>query len=100
MYYVYQGRKEWKIFHQCEQSGRARPNLNYQQKPDGLPRTWIPNVTKASPIGPKRLAKPKQDRQVKIDPEWPRKPNKTTLQELVDEKLSSQEFKKIKKSSL
>jgi hypothetical protein len=74
-----------RIYHQCERSGPARPNLHNQQKPDGLPpRIWIPNVTKAG--SPKRLAEPKRvlfarkARLVKIDPEWPRKPNKTTLQ--------------------
>ncbi|KAJ6957923.1 hypothetical protein NC653_039783 [Populus alba x Populus x berolinensis] len=57
-----------------------------QQKPDGLPPSvWIPNVTKAgSPKGlaePKRVLFARKARLVKRDPDWPIKPNKTTLQE-------------------
>ncbi|KAJ6964754.1 hypothetical protein NC652_002861 [Populus alba x Populus x berolinensis] len=64
---------------------RARPNLNNQLELNGLPtRIWIPNITNASS---KRLAESKgvlfarKARLMKIDLEWPREPNKPTLQE-------------------
>jgi hypothetical protein len=70
---------------QCKQLDRIRPDLNNQLELNGLPtRIWIPNVTNASP---NRLAESKgvlfarKARLMKIDLEWPRKPNKTTLQE-------------------
>ena len=70
---------------QCKQLDPIRPILNNQLELNGLPtRIWIPNITNASP---KRLAESKgvlfarKARLMKIDLEWPREPNKTTLQE-------------------
>ncbi|KAF9665767.1 hypothetical protein SADUNF_Sadunf16G0158000 [Salix dunnii] len=73
---------------QCKQLDPIRPNLNNQLELNGLStRVWIQNVSNASPKGPEWLAESKgvlfarKARLMKIDPEWPGKPNKITLQE-------------------
>ncbi|CAK7330687.1 unnamed protein product [Dovyalis caffra] len=76
------------MHHQCKQLDPIMPTPYNQLELNGLPpRIWIPNLTKASPKGPNTLPQPKgvlfarKARLVKIDPEWPRKPNKIPLQE-------------------